>query len=110
MKYCSPTCCGAHQAATGNTVNGRAPSAVGDTFCKPGGYVYEKAPDGKWYAQHRLVIERRLGRRLTRSEQVHHRDGNKANNADSNLELWLRQHPSGIRLDQGTGMLPMQHD
>jgi len=36
---------------------------------------------------HRLTIEHRLGRRLTKYEVVHHKDGDTLNNAISNLEL-----------------------
>lgn len=35
--------------------------------------------------QHRLVVEEALGRPLRGTEQVHHFDGNKANNDPSNL-------------------------
>lgn len=41
------------------------------------GYAYE----------HRLVASASLGRWLTPDEQVHHRDGNKQNNAPGNLEV-----------------------
>lgn len=41
------------------------------------GYIYA----------HRVVMELHLGRYLTANEVVHHKDGNKQNNAISNLEL-----------------------
>lgn len=37
--------------------------------------------------EHRLVMERYLGRRLRSDEHVHHRDGNRQNNDLSNLEV-----------------------
>ncbi len=37
--------------------------------------------------QHRWLMEQRIGRLLTANEEVHHRDGNRANNAADNLEL-----------------------
>lgn len=40
--------------------------------------------------EHRLVMERKLGRRLSRDEVVHHKDGDKRNNRLSNLELTTR--------------------
>lgn len=43
---------------------------------------------GRKYAyEHRLVAERMLGRRLLPGEVVHHRDGDKTNNAPENLEV-----------------------
>ncbi|HEY8741295.1 MAG TPA: HNH endonuclease [Candidatus Dormibacteraeota bacterium] len=52
-----------------------------------GGYVFE----------HTLVMEEMIGRFLLPDETVHHRNGVKADNRAENLELWLSNHPSGIR-------------
>lgn len=57
------------------------------------GYISLYMPDhpGAWksgrIAEHRVVMERHLGRRLKRSEHVHHKDGNRQNNAIENLEI-----------------------
>ena len=67
------------------------------------GYVYEYAPEhhsvqGKAYKrvlQHRLVMERILGRMLRPWENVHHKDGVRSNNAEDNLELWVVNQPPG---------------
>lgn len=61
------------------------------------GYVIVTAL-GKPHREHRLVMERHLGRRLTDRENVHHVDGNKENNTLENLELWLESQPSGQRV------------
>ena len=37
--------------------------------------------------EHRLVMARKIGRKLTKGEFVHHIDGNRSNNDPSNLEL-----------------------
>lgn len=52
-------------------------------------YPYKKIKlkDGTTRDEHRLVMERHLGRKLSRAETVHHRDGNKMNNELSNLEV-----------------------
>ncbi len=42
---------------------------------------------GRQIDEHRLVMEQYLGRKLTRLEVVHHKDGNGRNNDIENLEL-----------------------
>lgn len=52
-----------------------------------------------WVKEHRYLLEQKLGRSLKKTEQIHHKDGNKLNNNISNLELWvIRQQPSGQRV------------
>lgn len=71
------------------------------------GYVLVYAPDhptrkGKikpYVFEHRLVMEKRLGRLLRDDEHVHHKDGVRSNNQDSNLELWTKSHPHGQRAE-----------
>jgi len=43
-----------------------------------------------YVAEHRLVMERQIGRYLLPSEVVHHVDGNKVNNDPSNLVLFAK--------------------
>lgn len=54
--------------------------------------------DGVQIAEHRLVVEKRLGRKLLPHETVHHVNGQRADNADSNLELWSTAQPKGQRV------------
>jgi len=43
--------------------------------------------DGKFLREHRIIMEEHLGRKLLPDEVVHHKDGNKKNNAIENLEV-----------------------
>lgn len=74
---------------------------VGDTRINSGGYVEEKwGPKGRdWKLQHRLVMERLLGRSLRGDETVHHKNGLKTDNRPENLELWASVHPKGQRVE-----------
>ena len=53
---------------------------------------------GKYVFEHILVMERLLGRFLLPDETVHHRNGVRHDNRASNLELWIRPQPAGIRV------------
>jgi hypothetical protein len=54
--------------------------------------------EGRQRAIHLGVMERKIGRKLLPFETVHHRDGNRQNYADWNLELWASRHPKGQRV------------
>jgi hypothetical protein len=53
--------------------------------------------NGRNRAEHRVVMEQHLGRPLASWENVHHRDGNRANNDIRNLQLWVTKQPKGQR-------------
>jgi len=69
----------------------------GEGSITPDGYrvVYK---NGKSLREHRVVLERMLGRPLLRTEEVHHKNGVRSDNRPENLELWSHSQPPGQRV------------
>lgn len=71
-KYCSKSCSSSkHLNAASRHV-------------RPDGYI-EVCHKGKRHLEHRLIMEKKIGRELKTNEHVHHLDGNKQNNNINNL-------------------------
>lgn len=68
------------------------------------GYILIHTPEhpaaqaAGYVPEHRLVIEKRLGRYLTPEETVHHVNGVRTDNRPENLELWSSRQPKGQRV------------
>lgn len=73
------------QEAAGKTGEGH-PAWKGGSFIDKQGYRHIYV-DGKYRREHRLVVEKLLGRKLTGDEDVHHKDKDRLNNDPENLEV-----------------------
>jgi hypothetical protein len=51
-----------------------------------------------WIFEHRLEMQRLIGRALLPGENVHHRNGVRDDNRVANLELWVKTQPAGQRV------------
>jgi hypothetical protein len=85
-------------------VREKNPQWRGGRSVQPSGYVLIKQADhpaatnNGYVAEHRLVMEKKIGRYLLPNETVHHKNGVKTDNREENLELWNKDHGYGVRV------------
>lgn len=84
-----------HREDNPNWKGGRSIASNGYILLRVG--VSHPLADVRGYAyEHRVVAEKKLGRRLEKGEEVHHRDGNKQNNDPENIDVLRRAEHAKI--------------
>lgn len=106
-RYAGRTYCPMHQEREKRHGDPRTTKRVldRDSYVDSSGYVQLRRPDHPaawgnakcWIHEHRVVMEEQLGRYLLPGENVHHKNGNRADNSPTNLELWVTAQPAGQR-------------
>ena len=69
---------------------------------KPNGYMEITRGDSKFKSLHRHIMEKHLGRSLSRGECVHHIDGDKLNNRIENLSVMSRSEHASLHAKENT--------
>ncbi len=87
----------------GNTKRGlkgeRNPNWKGGIRSHSAGYIRQYVAGRGSLLQHRFVMEQVIGRPLLRYEEVHHKNTIRNDNRPENLELWIKKHPGGQRVE-----------
>ena len=83
-------------------LKGRIVSPLGTRRQSKDGYISVKVgrdigDKSGWIQEHRLVMERHLGRKLSTAENVHHINGVRSDNRIENLQLWASAQVYGQR-------------
>lgn len=73
----------------------------GNGWQHPSGYRLVSI-NAKVRFEHRVIMEKVLGRSLLPHENVHHINGVRSDNRVENLELWSKSQPAGQRVEDKT--------
>jgi hypothetical protein len=77
----------------------RAPNGAGWTNAQGYRATRKGGRGRKAVLEHRAVMEQMIGRLLDPHESVHHKNGVRHDNRPDNLELWVKSHGAGQRVE-----------
>jgi len=86
-----------HGAAHGNWKGGKRLDNNGYVLIRTPGHPKAHS-HGLYVLEHILIMEKHIGRYLSKEEVVHHRDGNRQNNNLDNLQLLTRGAHTSLHL------------
>jgi len=89
FNFCSVSCYG--KWSSENRVGEKSPRWNGGIYNHSNKYTHIRQPDGTYKQEHRIIMEKYLGRELDSDEIVHHIDGDGKNNKLENLKLMNRE-------------------
>lgn len=97
-RFCSKACFYEATTPTGTVSDGGSGYKIVKVPPGTSGAKTKRGTSGpNWMWEHRYVMQGILGRPLEKGENVHHKNGDRADNRPENLELWKRAQPAGIR-------------
>ena len=91
--FCSRSCL--NEWHKDNRIGNSSPRWGGGVHIQDG-YLFLRQDDGSYKAEHRIIMEKELGRELNSDEIVHHIDENKKNNSIDNLVVLTRAEHAKI--------------
>jgi len=78
-------------------------TVLSDKNASKGDYIWINTGFGKNYAEHRIVAEHIIGRKLEKNEVVHHRNYIYDDNTPSNLEVMLKENHDSLHSNDMIG-------